>query len=82
MSKNLAFSITIFLSSLKGILIAQNKNKSPINENIRAQEVMLIDSDGVKKGVVPLQDALEEAKNVSLDLVQVSSTGSSLLFVN
>ena len=38
---------------------------------------MLIDSDGVKKGVVPLQDALEEAKNVSLDLVQVSSTGSS-----
>ena len=38
---------------------------------------MLIDSDGVKKGIVPLQDALEEAKNVSLDLVQVSSTGSS-----
>ena len=35
---------------------------------------MLIDSDGVKKGVVPLQDALEEAKNVSLDLVQVSSS--------
>tara|TARA_B100000609_G_scaffold199370_1_gene202414 strand:- start:1626 stop:2099 length:474 start_codon:yes stop_codon:yes gene_type:complete len=38
---------------------------------------MLIDSDGVKKGIVPLQDALEEAKSVSLDLVQVSSTGSS-----
>ena len=33
---------------------------------------MLVDADGQKKGLVPIIDALEEAKNSSLDLVQVS----------
>ena len=33
---------------------------------------MLVDADGQKKGLVPIIDALEEAKKSSLDLVQVS----------
>ena len=37
---------------------------------------MLIDSDGEKKGVVPLSEALNIAKDRSLDLVQVSSENS------
>ncbi|MAV65418.1 MAG: translation initiation factor IF-3 [Candidatus Marinimicrobia bacterium] len=45
---------------------------TPINEKIRASEVMLIDANGDKKGLVGLSEALETAKAVSLDLVQVS----------
>ena len=38
---------------------------------------MLIDSDGNKKGIVSLNDALEIAKKESLDLVQVSPPESN-----
>ena len=38
---------------------------------------MLIDNQGEKKGVVSIADALEAAKNASLDLVQVSSSDSN-----
>ena len=37
-----------------------------------ASEVMLIDDKGEKKGIVSIDDALETAMNLSLDLVQVS----------
>ncbi len=37
---------------------------------------MLILPDGSKKGVVPIQDALDEASSVSLDLVQVSDSSA------
>ena len=37
--------------------IAISKNKSvPINEKITSEEVMLIDADGNKKGLVPLKE--------------------------
>ena len=49
-----------------------NKKNTPINEKIKAQEVMLIGSDGEKIGILPLSKALESAKEVKLDLVQVS----------
>ena len=39
---------------------------------IKASEVMLIGSDGVKIGLVPFNDALDMALDASLDLVQVS----------
>ena len=38
---------------------------------------MLIDNNGVKKGVVPIDKALQEASKLSLDLVQVSSKDSN-----
>ena len=54
-----------------------NKKNTPINEKIKAQEVMLIGSDGEKIGILPLSEALESAKEIKLDLVQVSSLDSS-----
>ena len=38
---------------------------------------MLIDQNGVKKGILPIDSALKEARELSLDLVQVSANGSS-----
>ena len=37
---------------------------------------MLIDSDGNKKGIIPLQDALKNAQDANMDLVQVSNDDS------
>lgn len=48
------------------------KNLPPVNENIQASEVRLIDQDGEQVGVVSLEDALERAVAVGLDLVQIS----------
>jgi len=38
---------------------------------------MLINSNGEKKGIVSLDEALEAARNISLDLVQVSPSNSN-----
>ena len=38
---------------------------------------MLIDNKGIKKGLVSIAEALSAAKDVSLDLVQVSSSDSN-----
>ena len=43
---------------------------------IKANEVMLIDNNGEKQGIVTMNDALEAANKASLDLVQVSSPDS------
>ena len=53
-----------------------NKNNTPINNKIKASDVMLIDSDGNKQGIIPLQDALKNAQDVNMDLVQVSNDDS------
>ena len=50
------------------------KHKTPINDKIKADKVLLIYADGTKKEVLSLSDALNEAKSASLDLVQVSPT--------
>ena len=52
------------------------KNTTPINEKIRADEVMLIAVNGDKMGVVALSQAIELAREASLDLVQVSPSDS------
>jgi len=44
---------------------------APINENIRAREVRLINAEGEQVGVVPLPEALENAQEAGLDLVQL-----------
>ena len=48
------------------------KNITPINEKIRAEEVMLIGVNGKKEGILPIGEALKSASLASLDLVQVS----------
>ena len=49
----------------------------PINEKIRADEVMLIDDSGEKLGVVKIEEALDKAKAKNIDLVQVSPYGAN-----
>tara|TARA_B100001093_G_scaffold496848_1_gene543041 strand:- start:2048 stop:2578 length:531 start_codon:yes stop_codon:yes gene_type:complete len=53
-------------------MASSKKNSTPINEKIRAANVLLIDIDGEKKGLISFSEALEQAQNSSLDLVQVS----------
>jgi translation initiation factor IF-3 len=43
-----------------------------INEDIRSHEVLLIDKEGNKVGVVPLKEALEQAREADLDLVEIT----------
>ena len=49
----------------------------PINEKIRADEVVLIDDSGEKLGIVMIEEALNKAKAKNIDLVQVSSYGAN-----
>lgn len=43
-----------------------------LNENIKAQAVRLIDENGQQVGIVPTREAIEIARQRSLDLVEVS----------
>ena len=53
------------------------KNITPINEKIRAEEVMLIGANGEKMGGLPFSEALKSASAASLDLVQVSPSDAN-----
>lgn len=48
------------------------KQELPINEQIRAREVQVIDDSGEKKGVMSLNEALDLAYEKKLDLVLVA----------
>lgn len=48
------------------------KQDLPINEQIRASKVQLIDENGEKKGLIDLSEALQLAYDKKLDLVMVS----------
>jgi translation initiation factor IF-3 len=45
------------------------------NEQIRAEEVRLIDENGKQLGIVPVGDALERARGKGFDLVEVAPDG-------
>ena len=72
MSKN-------FFHILKQVFLiaTSKKNIAPINEKIKANEVLLIDANGEKKSLVPILEALDAAKELSLDLVQVSPSDAN-----
>lgn len=44
------------------------------NDKITAREVRLIDAEGEQAGIVSLEDALQQAEEAGLDLVEVSPT--------
>lgn len=48
------------------------KPDSRTNEQIRVPEIILVDENGEKIGVVPTRDALQRAKELDLDLVEVA----------
>ncbi len=56
---------------------SSKKKSTPINEKIKAEQVMLIGANGDKVGLVSLSKALESARDESLDLVQVSPSDSN-----
>ena len=48
------------------------KQELPINEQIKAKEIQLIDEQGEKKGIIKLNEALDLAYEKKLDLVLVA----------
>ena len=60
------------------IVIASNSKKNiPTNQRIKASEVLLINQNGEKQGIVSIEEALDAANNAALDLVQVSPSDSN-----
>ncbi len=57
-----------FIELYGGVIIKELQ----INEGIRAKEVRLIDEQGEQVGIVPIQKALEVARNSNLDLVNIA----------
>ena len=55
---------------------SKTMSKPLINEMITAREVLLIQEDGKSDGVCSILDALEYAKSVELDLVQVNNNAT------
>nr|YP_009313060.1 Translation initiation factor 3 [Dermonema virens]SCW21314.1 Translation initiation factor 3 [Dermonema virens] len=52
----------------------KKSNEFPlINERIPFTEIRLIDVQGIQVGILPIEDALQSAKNVGLDLVLISN---------
>lgn len=47
-----------------------------INEYIRVPEIRVVDADGTALGIIPVQQALEKARERGLDLVEVSPTAN------
>jgi translation initiation factor IF-3 len=52
--------------------IRKKSDEVRINEKIRSRQVRLISSKGDQLGILSLEDALNEAQNVGLDLVEVA----------
>lgn len=51
---------------------ADDKSKNRLNNQIRAKEIRLIDSDGKMVGIVSVPEALRMAEQRDLDLVEIS----------
>jgi translation initiation factor IF-3 len=56
----------------KGRMSADEPSSRRINEQIRAASVRVIAADGTQLGVLPSEDALQEARQADLDLVEVA----------
>lgn len=54
------------------MIFTAKRVRTNINNRIRASEVRLIDAEGKQLGVIPLEKALAQAKEMELDLVEVA----------
>lgn len=69
-----------FIITVGGIIInkrfdrrlPEKKDKTEINEMIKAKELRLIDPDGEQLGIVSLEEALAKAEELKLDLVNIA----------
>jgi translation initiation factor IF-3 len=50
----------------------KNQDRTRLNDQIRAPQILLIDAEGEKKGVVSREEALELAEQSGMDLVEIS----------
>lgn len=50
----------------------RDSKKTRVNDNVRVPRVRLIDKDGDQVGIVTIEEALMQARQVSLDLVEIS----------
>ena len=66
------FCQNYYLKLNKGVCLIAKVNKLKINEDIRADEVRLISETGEQLGVKSLSDAIEIAKDVGLDLIEIA----------
>ncbi len=58
------------------LIIANNKNDLPINEEIRVNELMVIGPNGEQMGLKKINDALTLANYAGLDLVLMNGNGN------
>jgi len=59
--------------------IADERDRTRINEMIRLSPVRLVDDDGSQVGIVPVEQALELARSKGLDLVEVAPTARPIV---
>ena len=57
---------------VRPVVVNKKKNLHNINRDIRAKEVRLIDEDKKQLGILPLEEALQIAREHELDLVEIS----------
>jgi len=67
-----ALQKTIFYYSEKEIKLISKKKAAVLNENIKASKVRLIDHDGKQFGIVLINEALERATSLGLDLIELN----------
>ena len=67
-----ALQKTIFHYSEKEIKLISKKKAVVLNENIKASKVRLIDHDGKQFGIVLINEALERATSLGLDLIELN----------
>ncbi|MEE9437144.1 MAG: translation initiation factor IF-3 [Candidatus Adiutricales bacterium] len=52
--------------------IAKDNSSPRVNDQIKAPKVRLVGGDGAQLGIVSIEDALKEAENQNLDLIEVA----------
>ena len=67
-----ALSAILFFEINEWRCLAISKQELQINEEIRDREVLVIDADGEKKGVMSARDAQKLAYDQNLDLVKIA----------
>lgn len=63
----------------KEAAIADERDRTRINEMIRLSPVRLVDADGGQVGIVPVDEALAMARAKGLDLVEVAPTARPIV---
>jgi translation initiation factor IF-3 len=52
--------------------LKSDNKKLAVNGDIRARQVRLVDAEGTQLGIVPIEDALKNAEQAGLDLVEIA----------